>query len=292
MNTPPEKRPHPLERRPTPPPVTPGQAPRQQVMLHLRTVTPNVTYAILAVNIGIFILRALSPRLDSDLLAWGANGPREVLQQGQYYRLLTSMFLHASIYDVFGRLALTNSLHLIFNAYVIYGVGTYIERLFGHARFALIYFLGGLAGSIASVFLNAATGNLDTYSVGASGAAFAVIGAEFIYLYYHRKLMGAYARARMQSLIFFAVINFMFGFASSFGLSAMRVDNWAHLGGLAGGMILAWFISPIFILKRDPERLGDMLGEDINPLKRRYSAVSFFVTGLIVLLIVGVYIAR
>lgn len=290
-NQPPEKRQHPLEARPAPP-VSSGQQPRQQVTLRIPSVRPSATYAILAINIAIFVARALSRSLDNDLLNWGANGTTEVLQRGEYYRLLTSMFLHASIYNAFGGFVLTNSLHLIFNAYVIYGVGTYIERLFGHTRFLIVYILGGLAGSVASVVINALLGQMRTYSVGASGAVFALIGAEFIYLYYHRKLLSSYARARMQSLITFGVINLLFGFATSLGLGQMRVDNWAHIGGLAGGLILGWFISPIFLLRRHPDNPEDLLGEDANPLKRRYWVLSVYIAGLLALLIVGVMIAN
>lgn len=288
-NPPPEKRTHPLEVRPIPPAPQP---PRQEVKLRIPSVTPRVTYVIVAVNIMVFLLRAFSRSLDADLLDWGANGAREVLQGGEYYRLLTSMFLHASIHTPFGGYALPNSLHLIFNAYVIYGVGTYIERMFGHTRFALIYFLGGLAGSVASVVVSTLLGNLDMYSVGASGAVFALIGAEFIYLYYHRKLFSSYARARMQNLISFGVINLLFGFASSLGVTQMRVDNWAHIGGLAGGLILAWFISPIFLLRRHPDAPGDLLAEDSNPLRRKTWVLSAYIAGLLALLILGVIVAK
>lgn len=288
-NPPSEKRTHPLEARPTPPVPQP---PRQEVKLRIPSVTPRVTYVIVAINIIVFLLRAFSRRLDTDLLDWGANGAHEVLQLGEYYRLLTSMFLHASIHAPFGGYALPNSLHLIFNTYVIYGVGIYIERVFGHARFTLVYLLGGLAGSVASVVMNALLGNLNTYSVGASGAAFALIGAEFVYLYYHRRLFGSYARVRMQSLIAFGIINLLFGFASSLGATQMRVDNWAHIGGLAGGLILAWFISPIFLLRQHPAASGDLLAEDSNPLQRKYWALSAYITGLLGVLILGVFIAR
>jgi rhomboid protease GluP len=283
-----QKRPHPLEVRPTPQ----SQRPRQQTTLHIPSVKPLVTYTILAANIAIFVLRAVSPELDVNLLVWGANGPREVLQLREYYRLLTSMFLHSGIYSASGHYVLANSLHLIFNAYFIYWIGLYIEPLFGHLRFGLIYLLGGLAGGIVSNLISTLLGNLNTISVGASGAAFALIGAEFVFLYYHRKLLRQQARAQMRSLIAITVINLLFGFASSLGLTETRVNNWAHLGGLAGGVLLAWFISPIFLLRRHPDVPGDLLGEDANPLRRKYRALSAYVAGLLALLIVSITIAN
>lgn len=286
----PEKRPHPLEARPTPP--QPQEQPRQQVTLRIPTVRPLVMYAILAINIVIFLIRALSPEADVSLLRAGANNASAVLQHGEYYRLLTSMFLHSSIYAPNGEYVFANALHLIFNAYVIYGVGNYLEGIFGHTRFTLIYLLGGLAGSAASVVMTALVGETNINSVGASGAAFALIGAEFVYLYHHRKLFPQQARARMQGLIAFAAINLLFGFASSLGIGALRIDNWGHIGGLAGGLILGWQISPIFLLRVHPENPKDFLAEDVNPLQRKYAALSLYIAGLLGVLILGVYIAR
>ena len=282
---PPEKRrTHPLEQTPQQPPSNSGETPPQQrhpVTLHIPSVRPTVTYAILAINIGIFIIRALSPSLDEQFFLFGANHQSDVLLNGQFYRLFTSMFLHASIYGPLGNIALENSLHLIFNCYILYQVGTSVERLFGHVRFGLVYFLGGLAGSIASAVL----GDPRTYSVGASGAVFAVLGAELVYLYQHRKLLGVRGQAQIRSVIMFMFINFAFGALTGLGGSAIRVDNWAHLGGAIGGAALAWFIAPLYIVRRHPERPNALLGEDINPLKNRYWAVSLFGAALLLVLI-------
>lgn len=285
---PPEKRRvHPLEQPPRQTPPSPDETPpqpqRHPVMLHIPSVRPSVTYGLLAVNIAIFVIRALSPTLDEQFFLWGANNQMDVLLDGQFYRLFTSMFLHASIYNGAGDFALQNSLHLIFNAYILYQVGSSVERLFGHVRFAIIYLLGGLAGSVASAVL----GDPRSYSVGASGAVFAIMGAELIYLYQHRKLLGAGGRAQMQSVITFMIINFAFGVLTSFGRGAIRVDNWAHFGGVLGGAALAWFIAPLYIVRRHPEHPNALLGEDINPLKNRYWAVSLFGAGLLLVLIIG-----
>jgi rhomboid protease GluP len=282
---PPEKRRvHPLEQPPPEPPANSGETPPQQrhpVTLHIPSVRPNVTYAILAINILIFIIRALSPSLDEQFFRFGANHQADVLMNGEFYRLFTSMFLHASVYSPAGDLILGNSIHLIFNCYILYQVGTSVERLFGHVRFGLIYFLGGLGGSIASAVL----GDPRTYSVGASGAVFAVLGAELVYLYQHRKLLGVRGQAQMRSVIMFMFINFAFGILSWFGTGAIRVDNWAHLGGAIGGAVLAWFIAPFFIPRTHPERPNALLGEDINPLRNKYWAVSLFGAALLLILI-------
>ena len=285
---PPERRKtHPLEREPARPPAPPdGQpppAPRQQVILHIPTVKPNITYAIIALNVLVFLVRLSSRQLDQQIFLWGANNPVDVLQNGEVYRLLSSMFLHASIFNGRGGYALENSLHLIFNMYILYAIGRQVEQLFGHVRFGLIYLLGGLGGSV----LSAALSGGSSYSVGASGAVFAVIGAQFVYLFQHRRLLGARGRAQMQSLIFLAVINLFFGALTGLGGSAVLVDNWAHLGGVLGGLALAWGIGPIFILRRHPEQTNELLAEDINPLKNRYWVLTFYIFALMLILVVA-----
>ena len=287
-DTPPEgRRPHPLERRPEPPA---GTAPRQRVTLHIPAVRPAATTVLILLNIGIFLVRTITPAIDQQIFLWGANHPPDVLLNGEYYRLLSAMFLHASLFDVLGRLALPNSLHLIFNMYILYAVGTSLERLFGHTRFLVVYLLGGLGGSVLSALL----GSPNSYSVGASGAVFAILGAEFVYLYHHRRLLGAAGRARRNSLLTFGIINLLFGLASTAPGSQMRIDNWAHLGGLAGGMTLAWFISPRLTLRMHPDYPGEVLGEDTNPMNRSRNtwAISLYATALIVLVFIGSLLAR
>ncbi|MEP7292235.1 MAG: hypothetical protein ABI835_10645, partial [Chloroflexota bacterium] len=74
---PPERRkPHPLEREPVQPPPS-SQPPSQQVTLRIPSVKPNVTYAIIAINVAVFLIRATSPQLDQQIFLWGANHPPE-----------------------------------------------------------------------------------------------------------------------------------------------------------------------------------------------------------------------
>jgi rhomboid protease GluP len=291
---PPEKRrAHPLEQGPNQPPPAPtppsAQPPpeRHPVMLHIPSVTPRVTYAVLLINILVFIIRLTSPALDEQIFMWGANHQPYVLQNGEYYRLFSSMFLHASIYSARGGFALENSLHLIFNMYILYSIGTALERLFGHARFAIIYLLGGVTGSVLSTVFSDA----NVFSVGASGAVFAVLGAEFVYLYQHRKLLGARGRRQMQSLISLAVINLVFGLVTTVSTGPIRVDNWAHIGGALGGLLLAWFIGPIFIVSTHPTQPNALIGEDINPLRNKYGIVSLYAAALLLVLIFARQIA-
>jgi len=280
---PPERRPHPLEEKSLPSAPPPDAPRRTPVTLRIPSVKPTATYILIGINVLVFIIRALSLQIDVSLFEWGANNPVSVFQNGELYRLLTSMFLHASIHAPSGQLLFQNALHLILNAYVIYVTGRGIEPLFGHVRFTVIYILGGLAGSIASAILSPAA----VYSVGASGAAFAILGAEFVYLYKHRKLLGVRGRSQMNSLISLAVINLAFGILSSFSTNGTRIDNWAHIGGAIGGLALTWFLSPYFLPRRDLERPDTLIADDINPLRSKVWAISAYIAVLMVLLIIG-----
>lgn len=284
INEPPEsgRRVHPLENPAVRPAPTTDDAPRTKVTLHIASVKPYVTWALVGVMVIIFLVRAINPAWDEALFLAFANRQSDVFRNGEFYRLFTSMFLHASIQGGLG-----NSLHLIFNAYILWSSGSQLESMFGHLRFWLIFLLGGLTGSIASALLG---GNI--YSVGASGAVFAVLGAQFVFLYKHRKLLGAAGRSQMRSLITLGAMNLALGLISSLSPSGGRIDNWAHLGGAVGGLALAWVISPFYLVRRHPMIPTDLLGEDSNPLIRRTTALSLYAAGLVVLLIVGSMLLR
>ncbi len=195
------------------------------------------------------------------LIVYGAKINDYILQYGDYYRLLTAIFLH-------GGLA-----HLFFNGYALYVIGQDIERLYGHARFLIIYFLGGLTASVTSLLLSPA------WSVGASGALFAIFGAEMVFLYRNRKIFGTGARRRLNSLIWLLILNLFIGIAGS-GL----IDNWAHVGGFLSGTALAWLIGPRFRAAMPTEPGAVFRLEDTNPL-REQMLVPFLWLGALVLVV-------
>jgi rhomboid protease GluP len=270
---------HPLERPPAPDPdLEPTEAPaggRQRVMLHIPIVKPWVTRALIVVNAAIFLLGTLSADLNFALLSAGANNHALVLIDGEYLRLFTSMFLHGSI------------IHVLMNMYALYLIGANVEGLFGHLRFGLIYLLGGLVGALAS-----AAFSRFSFSVGASGAVFAIFAAEMIYLYRHRKLLGANGRRQLQSLVVVALLNLSVGLLGARTVEGAGIDNWAHVGGFIGGMALTWYLGPYFLPRRHPEHESALTVEDINPLRGRYQTLSLFVAGWLALLIVATLTAR
>jgi len=207
--------------------------PTETVVIRFPLKEPYITYGLIGVLalVHLYVMQ-LSPRETQDFYIRYGNFSTFVAQ-GEYYRLFTSMFLHAGLY------------HLLFNGFALYAFGRDIEGLFGHGRFLLIYVLGGLAGSVASFVIT--SGN----SIGASGAVFAIFGALVAYYYQNRALYGAAAYQRLRQLGTLAVLNLVIGLISNVPGSPARIDNAAHIGGAVGGLLLAWFMTPVFILKAD-----------------------------------------
>ena len=273
----PARKRHPLEEGPPQRPAQQGsQGPRARIKMPI--VRPLVTYALLAVNIGVYLLGLSST--GQQFILQGSSSTYDVLVQGEYYRLFTAMFLHASIP------------HILFNMYALYIIGTSLEPVFGNIRFAIIYLLGGLTGSILSVIMGSPDPSLSVGSVGASGAVFAIFGAEMIYLYRHREIMGARGQAQFRNLLFLLGLNFFIGIASGLDGARVRIDNWAHLGGLIGGLILTWFIGPVFRVMQDPQNPSQFFADDLNPAERKYWLVSVYLIVLVGVLGVVTFLVR
>ena len=271
-----KKRPHPLEAPPEPMPQRPSGDMPQQKMLRLPVTKPFATYILVAINVAIFVgaVYIANPRQLNDLYTWGANHRRAVLDMGEYYRLLSSMFLHST----------ASVAHIFFNMYALWIIGQTVESYFGHARFLVIYFLGGLLGSILSVLFN----DLNAFSVGASGAVFAIFGAEMVFLRKHRHLFGEMAKRQLRQLIIIAGMNFAIGIASAMNPGGINIDNWGHVGGLLGGLLLAWIICPLLLPKQNPMNFDEIIIEDVNHLERHYQTLALYVAGLLSLIIIGV----
>jgi rhomboid protease GluP len=187
-----------------------------------------VTYALLGVLVlvHLYVLTLSGAALRLFYADYSNFAP--AVTQGEIYRLLTSMFLHA------------NLTHLGFNGVALYAFGRDLEGVLGRWRFGLLYLLGGLSASVCSYAFT--QGN----SVGASGAVFAIFGGYAAYLYANRRLYGAAGFMRLRQLAFLAVVNLAIGFLSAVPNSPVRIDNAAHLGGLLSGLLLGYLIAPRF----------------------------------------------
>ncbi len=175
------------------------------------------TYILIALNIAFYICASVVGEnfLNTNykvILDFGQINSL-VLYEAQYYRLLTSMFVHASLAHLAG-----NMLFLL-----IFGLRG--EEMFSLPEYLLVYFLGGLTGNLLSLVLLP----LDVPSVGASGAIFAMFGACTIY-----------ARRAVRQSIIGALIYAFFLLLLSSGL---RVNNFAHIGGLVTGLLVGYVLA-------------------------------------------------
>jgi rhomboid protease GluP len=145
------------------------------------------------------------------------------IKSGDYWRLVSAMFLHGD-----GTRQGT-LLHLAVNLFSLYNLGTLYESMFGTRRFVLIYFLTGIAASVTSFLRLPDFGA----SVGASGAIFGILGA-FIFSVWRspRYKNDPRARSMMKQAVFWMLANI------AIGLQIPKVDNAAHIGGLVAGMLL------------------------------------------------------
>jgi membrane associated rhomboid family serine protease len=135
----------------------------------------------------------------------------------QYWRLVTAMFLHASL------------IHIALNGWALYLFGQFVEEWFGRARFFLIYFVTGFLASVASY----AFGPVRELGVGASGAIVGLLGAFIAYNLRRWQLPMSRAHLRWAAIII--AINAIFGAAFA------GIDNWAHGGGLVAGLFAGTF---------------------------------------------------
>ncbi|SHE44657.1 Rhomboid family protein [Marinitoga hydrogenitolerans DSM 16785] len=185
----------------------------------------NVTQKIFTLNIVVFVLmfvfgggfRAFSNVYT--LIFAGAQYGKLIIISHQYFRFITAMFVHGGF------------LHLFFNMYALYYIGNIVERVYGPHKFITIYLASGIGGSLLTqIFIP------DSFSVGASGAIFGLIGL----------LFGAGFREDTPpmlkpvtgtALLPVIIINLFLGFTSP------GINNFAHIGGLVTGFTFGWLTS-------------------------------------------------
>ncbi len=173
---------------------------------------PVITYALIVLNIMVYLFMVLYDVDGTYFYAFANN--YEFVQNGQIYRLLTSMFLHSDI------------IHIVCNMYALYILGPQVERYYGKTKFLLIYLLSGLLGSIFScAFMSA-----DTISIGASGAIFGLLGSIAYFTYYYRATLQGLLRSQVVPVI---LLNLAIGFM------VPGIDISGHIGGLIGGILVS-----------------------------------------------------
>ena len=173
---------------------------------------PIITYSIIVVCVLIFLCMFFKDSLvkATTLVQFGDNYDL-LTKNGEYYRLLTCIFLHASI------------IHLLLNMYSLYIIGPQIESFFGKIKYLFIYLFSGICGSILSIAFSH-----NTVSVGASGAIFGLLGSMLYFGYYYRAYLGNVVKSQILPII---ILNLGIGFIIP------NIDSAGHIGGLLGGIV-------------------------------------------------------
>jgi rhomboid protease GluP len=187
------------------------------------------TYALVGLNCAVFLWMlahgvSISNPTPQQLLHFGANSTIMVLS-GEWYRLLTAIFVHIGL------------IHLATNMWCLWNLGLLGEPLLGAYGLAATYILTGVAGNLLSMAINIWQGQ-DSVGAGASGAVFGIAGILIVLLSNKRLPIPWMELKRLRrSVIQFAVLNLIIGGATIF-VDIIRIDNSAHIGGFLSGLAL------------------------------------------------------
>jgi membrane associated rhomboid family serine protease len=181
---------------------------------------PWITPALASANVVVFAVIALIlKRVDlmnaPQVIVWGANFAPMTLH-GQWWRLLSALFLHANV------------AHVFFNMWALWNIGRLTERLYGNWAYAFLYFSCGVLSGLASIVWEPSRA-----TVGASGAIFGIFAAFIVFaIHPHRRTAIKVPAALWISALIFALYNLIAGFFNP------GIDNAAHVGGVISGLVL------------------------------------------------------
>ncbi|RAJ01520.1 rhomboid protease GluP [Chitinophaga skermanii] len=203
----------------------------------------TITPIIIGLNILVFLVMCMSgvsfisPTVE-ELVKWGGVNRFLVLEDGEWWRLLTAAFLHGGI------------LHIGFNMYAFFFVGVLLEPVLGKLRFSAAYLLCALTSSFASIWWQS-----NSVSVGASGAIFGIYGVLLALLVMNHHIADYNRNSLLKSILFFIVINiFIIG-------NAAGIDNAGHIGGLVGGVVIGFLYT---LSLKKPENRGLYYGTIVS----------------------------
>jgi membrane associated rhomboid family serine protease len=194
---------------------------------------PRVTYVLIGLNVLLFLGTLLSGGRTSSVyidlgtvgINLGLEGQPIGVAEGEYWRLITGGFLHSP----------TNPLHIAFNMYILYWLGTMLEPVLGHVRFTALYFASLLAGSFGALVAEP-----TALTVGASGAVFGLMSAAFVF----QRARGIDPwRSGLGPVI-------LLNLALPFIFPNLNISIGGHIGGLIGGAIAAVAIERLGALRR------------------------------------------
>lgn len=213
------------------------------------------TMIFIGINVGVFALMCMAGGIavtapdPAVLIGFGAKQNVLIAEQHQYWRLITSMFIHVGL------------IHLLLNNYALWIIGQEIERIYGSARFVVIYLATGILGSLGSYAFNP-----QATSAGASGAIFGLFGAMATFAFKYRKeIPEPLSREIKRRILPVIAINLVFGFL------VRIVDNAAHIGGLLSGITLAVLVP----YKRPGERATPLVWRGLQVISLAMILVCF-----------------
>jgi len=198
-----------------------------------------ISYILIGINVLLFVLMVFyQPGFSTELsietlINFGAKYNMRIAD-GEFFRLLTSMFLHA------------NLMHIVFNSLALRALGRDVEIFFGRSKFLIIYFTAGILGALGSYMFN------DAIGVGASGAIFGLLGANLYLLTLNPTL---YKKIYGYDMLVLLGINLVYG------LMNQNIDNVAHLAGMVGGYLAAWSVG---VKKENPFKMKHMVAQALT----------------------------
>jgi rhomboid protease GluP len=225
----------------------------------------QATYLLVGINCAVFLAMvvervSLINPTTAQLMRWGADNAGSVLVNGEWWRIITAMFVHVGI------------IHLATNMWCLWNLGLLAEPLLGSVGVIAVYILTGAAGNLLSTGVNwwewakyhevgaPVVWTMFPAGAGASGAVFGIAGALIVLLKSKRLPVPPEELKRLRrSVIYFAAINLVIGFSISAGsrLTGISIDNMAHLGGFACGLLFAAPLVPrigspreLFVMRR------------------------------------------
>jgi membrane associated rhomboid family serine protease len=223
------------------------------------SVLPMATYAIIGITVAISLSQSLSS--EGDLITNALQLDKPAVAQGEFWRLWTVTLVHGG------------PIHLGFNMYALFICGPVVEQIYGTFRMVLFYLIAAAGASIATFAFGP-----DVPTVGASGAIFGLFGVLFAASRMHLPMLDRRGRALVGQVGMLIVVNILIGFSLGF------VDNLAHLGGLATGVLLGVALPP----GRVPTlRSMWQPGNERPSSSTRFIGSPLVSIGAIVLLVVG-----
>jgi membrane associated rhomboid family serine protease len=188
------------------------------------STTPVVTYVLITINVLAFIAQTASSRVEVELVMWSPG-----VANGELYRLLTSAFLHSGI------------THILFNMFALFVVGPPLEIWLGRLRFAALYLLSALGGSVLIYLFSP----LNAPTLGASGAVFGLFAATFV--------VGRKVNVDIRWVVIMIAINLVITF------TVPSISWQGHLGGLVTGGLVAFVYAYAPAKNRNQVQVGATL---------------------------------